>query len=126
MTDKKKPNFGKAFQIVKDPEEELYYVAIQQDYDDENERTIIAHGKTELEAIENLTIELHERYNKCFSKLKQILELVSYRQRGEIAEDLDLKMDDIERPLEFKGHKDPGFSALIWDESSAIWHRFYR
>lgn len=118
---------GYGFKIIKDMEDDnLFYAAIQKEYDSENEWSIVASGINEIEAMQNLLKEIYEKYYNCYQRLLMIGESFSHKGNFDISEQYYIKYHYIEREADFGDHKREKFDCLFYDEETNTWNRFYR
>lgn len=123
---KENTEFADHFKIIKDSEDEIFYAITQKEHDEENEWSIVASGKTEKEAMENLTIEIYQKYKNCYDKIMEFCKSISHRGQVDIIENFYLKYHYIHRELIFDGYKSDQFDAMIYDEQTKSWYRSYR
>lgn len=115
----------KDIRIIKDPEEEIYYVCHNDEFDSENEFTIISYGETKVEALEKAINAISKPFHACQSQLR----CISENLRGDklINNEFIIDYCDIQKPCDFgNGNTAKSFDALFWNEESQQWGRFYR
>jgi hypothetical protein len=119
---------GCGFKIIKDMEcDNLFYAVInKKEYDSENEWSIIASGKNEIEVMQNLLKKIYEKYDDCYQSLLMIGESLSYKSNFDISEKYYLESHHIEKEAYFGHQRMTSFSALKYDEETNKWNRFYR
>ena len=118
---------GNFCHVVKDPTDgDLFFAVIQRKYDSEDEWSIIASGVTEVEAMQNLIIEIHKRYRNCISKICQIGKSISDMGDFIAHEDLKLLSQHIEKEHSFGENIRPSFDAMVYNKEANAWARLYR
>jgi len=120
---------GNFCHIVKDPiKSDLYYAVIQKKFDSEDEWSIIALGETEQLAMQNLIIEIYQRYRNCIGKICQIGKSIS--DLGDFTAHEDLIMPSVDILLKedviFNDRPLCTFDALSYSKETDEWSRYYR
>lgn len=114
------------FQIVKDPEKELYYAITKFPYDSENEFSIFAHGNSKEEANNNAITTILNCLNECLNTLNTIFKEISYEKYTSFHEKLYLPYHHIPEQLITENYTCESFDALGYDEKDKQWYRIYR
>src|SRR5271169_1774544 len=109
------------FQVVKDPEEELYYAITKFPYDMDHEFSIFAQGATEEEARNNAISTIIRCLNECHKTFNSIIKMMSSNHDSNLREELYLPYLKIQRTVVTEHCTLASFDALGYDEGLKKW-----
>ena len=112
--------------LIKDQEkEDLFYVAIRRDYNDEHELSIIATGKT----VEEALCKALKNYKKCNDEaveaINKIGNLISDTKTFISLEKFEPASCEVPKPRDFGHFIAAGYSSLGYNELDKKWYPFY-
>lgn len=114
--------------IIKDPEDQIFYATIKDDHDGDHERTIIAQGDSELEALQKGVNKVLKAYTICKDRLRLIGESLCNPRDFYLEDKFFTERYKVNRPTEIGdfGQIAESFDAMSYDEELKLWCRFYR
>lgn len=121
-----KPYAMSNIEVIKDFEEELFYGVIKDEFDQEDERTILSIGKTQFEALQKASNEIIKRLEICINKLNQICKSIS--SQYDISGEFYPNNFEVPKEHDFgeQGGKRDSFSALRFNKKLQKWTHSYR
>jgi hypothetical protein len=109
--------------ILQDLEDEnLFYVSSKEDWDDEDERSIIGYGDSREKALMNALENALKTNQNCLKTIRSIGNLISHSSFCDLRDDLYITTQDIPLPNE----RGLTFSAICYDKEEQKWFRFLR